>query len=200
MKGLASDVSNVLNRYKPIISINNRDVLAVSRATVERFITDKSNVKLYIANNIDEQDEANLWNAFCLAAIGVKEGIEERIVEGITKIVRRDITNPILRTTDNSNLKLVDQYQTHKLFTAITEGLEKPESTNTRRQFVNIAGIIFDWRETVMTNLERMAAMDAKSLGYGVRVHTNLCAVVILANKEWAAQQKWGAETSVAHH
>ena len=56
-----------------------------------------------------------------------------------------------------------------------------------RRQFVKIAGICFEWRETVVTNIKRMAAMDAKSLGYGVRVHSNLRAVAILANTEWAA-------------
>ena len=45
-----------------------------------------------------------------------------------------------------------------------------------------------------------MAAMDAKSMGYGVRIHSDLHAVVILVNTEWAAQQKRGAEISVAHH
>ena len=32
-----------------------------------------------------------------------------------------------------------------------------------------------------------------------MRVHSDLLAVVILANTEWAAQQTWGAEISVAH-
>ena len=107
--------------------------------------------------------------------------------------------NPILRNTDNSYFKLVDQYHIHQLFTEITEGEERPESSNFRRQFVNITGTIFDWREAAVTNVERMAAMSEKLLGYGVRVHSNLCAVVILANTEWAAQQTWGAEISVAH-
>ena len=68
-----------------------------------------------------------------------------------------------------------------------------------RRQFVNIAGKIFDWRETVVTNVKQIAAMAAKSLGYGLRVNSNLRAVVILANTGWAAQQTWGAEISFAH-
>ena len=50
-----------------------------------------------------------------------------------------------------------------------------------------------------MTNVEWMAAMTAKFLGYGVHIHRDLHAVVILANMEWAAQQTWGAEISVAH-
>ena len=56
--------------------------------------------------------------------------------------------------------------------------------SNIRRQFVNIAGTIFDWRETVVTNVEQMAAMAEKYLGYDVRVHRDLRAVVILANTE----------------
>ena len=35
-----------------------------------------------------------------------------------------------------------------------------------------------------MTNVKQMAAMAAKFLGYGMRVHSNIRAVVILANTE----------------
>ena len=78
----------------------------------------------------------------------------------------------------------MDQYQIHQLFTAITEGAERPESSNIRRKFVNIAGTIFDWREAVVTNVERMAAMSENFLGYSVRMNIDLSAVVILANTE----------------
>ena len=93
----------------------------------------------------------------------------------------------------------MDQYQINKIFTAIKEGVEQPELSNIRRKFVNIAGKIFNWRETVVTNVKQMAAMAAKLLGYSVQVHSYLRAVVILSNTEWAAQQTWGAEISVAH-
>ena len=98
-----------------------------------------------------------------------------------------------------SNFKSVNEYQVHQIFTAITEGSERPEAMNIRRQFVNIAGTIFDWRETVVTNAERMAVLAAKSQVYGLRGHSNLRAVVILSNTEWSAQQTWGTEISVAH-
>ena len=102
--------------------------------------------------------------------------------------------------TDNSDLKSVDKYQMHQLFIDITEGAERRDFTNIQKQFVNIAGSIFDWRETVMTTVEQMSAMAIKYLGYGVRVRSDLRAVIILANIEWADQQTWGAEISVAHH
>ena len=126
MKGLLSDVINALNKYKSIIHINKRDVLAASRAAAKRASTDNSTVKPDIANNSDAQDKANCQNVFRLAEIGVKEGIAERI----TKIFGRDITNPIIWTTDNSDFKSVDQFHIDKLFTVITEGAKIPESSN----------------------------------------------------------------------
>ena len=195
MKVLVSAVINVLNAYKSTVHVKKRDVLAASRSAAEQASTEDSTVKPEINKNIDAQDEADLQNVFRLAAIGAKEGI----AEGITKIVGRDITNPILQTTDNSDFNSVDQYQIHQLFTEITEGAERPESSNIRRQFVNIAGTIFDWREVIVTNVEQMAAMSEIYIGCGVRVHSDLRAVIILANTECAAQQTWGAEISVAH-
>ena len=100
---------------------------------------------------------------------------------------------------DNINFKSMDQYHIHQLFTSITEGADRPEATNIQRQFVNIMGTISDWRETVVTNVQQMVALAEKSQGYGVQVHSNLRAVVILANLEWAPQQTLGAEISVAH-
>ena len=110
------------------------------RADAERSSTKYSTIEPEINTNRDAQDKADHQNVFRLAAIRVKEGI----TEVITKIVGRDITNPILWTTDNSDLKSVDQYQIHQLFTAITEGAERPETSNIRQQFVNIAGTTFD--------------------------------------------------------
>ena len=138
MKGLASGNSNMLNNYKPTINIKNRDVFAASKAAANLISTNNSTIEPETTTNSDDQDEANRQNVLRLAVIGVKEGI----AEGITKIVGKDITNPILWTTDGSNFKYIDEYQIHQLFTAITEGAERPEATNIRRNFVNIAGKI----------------------------------------------------------
>ena len=123
--------------------------------------TDASTVNPEITTKSDAQDEADRKNVFCLAAIGVKEGI----AEGITKIVGKDITNLILQTTENSDFKYVDKYQIHQLLTAITERVKISEATNIRRQFVNIAGTILDWRETVVTNVECMIALAENHRG-----------------------------------
>ena len=74
------------------------------RAATKRTSTDDSTVKPEIDNNSNAQDVADWQNVFRLTEIGVKEDI----AEVITKIVSRDITNPILRTTDNSDFKSLD--------------------------------------------------------------------------------------------
>ena len=196
MKGLLSTATNTLTEYKATISIKRKDVLKDSKDAAARLSSSSgTTVQPEIAINSDAQEEADRQNTYRLAAIGVKEGV----AAGITKIVGKDITNPILRTSDGISFKSVDQYQLHQLITAITEGAERPEATTIRQQFVNIAGTVFDWRDTVAINVEKFATNAAKTQAYGIRVHDDLKAVVILANVEWAARQSWGTEIGVAH-
>ena len=117
MKVLASDVDITLDKYKSTVHIRKRDVLIALRAAAERASTNDITVEPDIDNNSNAQDENDWHNVFRHAAIGVKDGI----AEGIIKIIKTKIRNPILWMMDNINFKLVDQYQIHQLFTAITE-------------------------------------------------------------------------------
>ena len=92
MKVLENNVGNALNNYKSTVHIKKRDVLAASRAAAERASTNNSTVEPEIDNNSNAQDEANRQKVIRLAEIGFKEGT----TEGITKIIRREITNSIL--------------------------------------------------------------------------------------------------------
>ena len=184
MKGLLSTATNTLTEYKATISIKCKDVLKDSKDAAARLSSSSgTTVQPEIATNSDAQEEADRQNIYQLAAIGVKEGV----AAGITKIVEKDITNPILRTTDGISFKSVDEYQLHQLVTAITEGSERPKATTSRQQFVNIAGMVFNLRDTVAINVKKFATNAAKMQAYGIRDHDDLKAVVILANVEWAA-------------
>jgi hypothetical protein len=180
--------------YKAHISIKHKDVLKDSKDAADR-LSNSTTVLPEIATNSNVQEEADRINTYRLAAIGVKEGV----AAGITKITGKDITNPILRMVDGISFKSVDDYQLHQLITAITEGMERLEATTIRHQFVNIAGMVFDWRDTVAINVEKIATNAAKIQVYGIRVHDDLKAVVILANVEWAICQSRGMEISIAH-
>ena len=109
-------------------------MIAASRAAANRVSTNDSTVYPEITNSTDAQDEADRQNIFRLAAIGVKEGI----TEGITKVFRKYITNPILQTMEDRDFKSVDQYQIHKDFTAITEGVEAGVGVQENRRRLQI--------------------------------------------------------------
>ena len=78
--------------------------------------------------------------------------MKEAVAEGITALVGEAITNPVLQTVDGSDFRGVDEYNIHHLYTSIMEGAAIPEATNIRRQYVEIAGTMFDFRETFAVN------------------------------------------------
>ena len=92
MKGLVSNISNMINVYRSTINIKKRDVLAASRVAADLVITEDRTVNLEITNSSNSQDEADRHNVFCLTAIGVKEVITEGIFRfsspaGLKKVV-----------------------------------------------------------------------------------------------------------------
>ena len=130
MKGLLSTVKKTLTEYKATISIKHKDVLKDSKDAADGLsIGSGTPVQPEITTHSEAQEEADRQNTYQVAAIGVKEGV----AAGITKIIRKDITNPILRTSDGISLKSVDKYQLHQLVTPITDGAERPEATTIRQ-------------------------------------------------------------------
>ena len=71
-------------------------------------------------------------------------GVKEAVTEGITTLIGKAITNPVLRTADGSNFRGFDKYQLHQLYTAIMERADRPEATNIRRQYVDLVGTMLD--------------------------------------------------------
>ena len=85
------------------------------------------------------------------------------------------------------------------MYTTIMEGADRPEATNIRRQYVNLAGTMFDFLKTFVVNCERLAAVAMKSQGFGIVVPDNLMANILMAKAEWAAGQSWGNKIRVAY-
>ena len=121
---------------------------------------------------------------YCLTAISVKEAL----VAGITKLVGADVTNPIIRTADGTDFKTVNEYSIASFVKAIINGADRLEATNICRQYVSLAATQFDFRERLSTNVERFVIIAAKSTSYGVKVHDDTKAAMIMANVKRAAQ------------
>ena len=79
------------------------------------------------------------------------------------------------------------------------EGAARPEATNIRRQYADLAGTIFDFRETFAVNCERLAAAAMKSQVFGIVVYDDLTANILMAKSEWEAGQLWGNKIRVAY-
>ena len=194
MKGLKDKTPNVLTEMKAGVEVTKAAVLKAPRDKEAAASTSSITVAPEIGKD-DARKEADQQNTFRLAVIGVKEAV----AEGITALVGEAITNPVLRTADGSDFCGVDEYQLHQLYTDIMEGADRPEATNIRRQYVDLAGTMSNFRETFAVNYERLAAAAMKSQGFGIVVHDELTANILVANAEWEAGQSWGNEIRVAY-
>ena len=137
MKGLISTAKNTLSEFNATISIKRKDVLKDSKDATDCLSNSSgTTVQPEIATNSDAQEVADRQNIYRLAVIGVKEGV----AAGITKIIGKDITILILRTTHGISFKSVDEYQLHQLVTAITEGAERPEAKTSGNSLPTLQG------------------------------------------------------------
>ena len=183
MKGLTSTVANILISYKASISIKKRDVLQYLKDAAAAASTEDNPVKPEIIDGEEAQLEADRQNAYHLATIRTKEGF----AAGISKLIVTAITNPILRTTDGSDFKTAEDYQIYELIKSITDGAGRPKETTIRRLYISIAGTHFDFHKRTNVNVERFDTEAKKSEKFGVEVHNDLKATIILRNIEWTA-------------
>ena len=100
MVGLGSETPNTLTKYKSNVATKKSDVKRQSISKAQAASSTISIIAPEITKNADTQAKADIQNTAWLAAIGVKEAI----AAAITSIVRAQINNPILRTTDGSEL------------------------------------------------------------------------------------------------
>ena len=124
MVGLGSETPNTLTKLKSNVAIKKSNVKKQSIAEAAAEISTTNIVAPEITTNTYNQDEEDWQNTARIAAIGVKEAIAAEI----TVIAGAQITNPILRTTDGSDFRTVDEYVLHQLLSAVTGGAEQPYS------------------------------------------------------------------------
>ena len=138
--GLGSETPNTLTNFKSNVAIKKSNVKRQSIAEAQAESSTMSIVAPKITTNADTQDEADRQNTTRIAAIGVKEAI----AAAITLIAGAQITNPILRTTDGSDFQTVDEYELHKLLSAVRGGAERPSATVIIQMVVDVMATTFD--------------------------------------------------------
>ena len=102
-----------------------------------------------------------------------------------------EITNPILRTTDGSDFRTVDEYNLHQLLSAVKGAAEGQSATAIRHMMVDFINTSLEWRESAATNLKQLSTTIVKAATYGMRFHNDTKGHVITTNVAHAAQQLW---------
>ena len=195
MVGLGSATLNTLAGYQSNVAIKKSDVKKQSIAEAEAASSKDNIVAPEITTNAGAQNKAYRQNTARFAAIGVKEAI----AAALTSIIRAQITNPILRTTDGSCFQTVDEYDLHQLLSAIKRGADWLSATAIRKMMVDVMVTSFDSRKSAATNLEQLSTAIAKAATYGVRFHNDMKGLVITANVSHATQQPWSSKLAAEH-
>ena len=125
MVGLGSKTLNVLTKFKSNVATKKSNDKKQYIAEVAAASSVTNIVAPKITTNANAQDEVDRHNTARIKAIGIKEGI----VAEIMLVVRAQITNPILCTTDGSDFRTVNDYVLHQLLSAVMGGAEQPYST-----------------------------------------------------------------------
>ena len=118
MVGLGSKTPNMLINYKSNVTTNKSDVKRQSISEVQAASSKINIVAPDITTNANAQDEADRQNIARIASIEVKEAI----LAAITSIVGAQITNRILRTTDGSDFRTVDEYELRQMLSSVKGG------------------------------------------------------------------------------
>jgi hypothetical protein len=112
MVKLLNDGDNILTGIRSTNAITAGSVLKSAKQRAEDLssMTGKTVLPTFTTQT-EAQEEADRLNVINQSVIGAKEGI----VEAVSKLVGRDITDAILRTADGSDFKSIEDYTLYKV-------------------------------------------------------------------------------------
>ena len=114
--------------------------------------------------------------------IGVKEGA----AVGITAIIDSD-------TTDDSNVKGVDEYTLAELVAAAITGANRPATRDVLDQLQEALGMIFYFStKKIVNNVQQLRAKASHLVTYGITMDNMQVTNLILANIDEATKHEYG--------
>jgi enhancing lycopene biosynthesis protein 2 len=142
MEKLLEDGSNLLTNVKSTDAIMVSSVLRAAKNKADAALKAASTtIAPTITSQSEAQDEADCLNMINQSVIGKKEGV----VEAVTKLVGRDITNAVLQTADGSNHKSIDDYTLFAVMAAAINGADCLPTTNMLEQILEVIDHTFDF-------------------------------------------------------
>ena len=126
--------------------------------------------------------------------IGAKEGA----TEAITAKVGARVTDTVLRTSDGTDYKSVDEYELYQLTNAVMQAADRPRVREVRQQMVDALATKFNFQQSFADNVTVLRARIARLAAYGIAINEDVVATIILAEADEAAREPWGREIETA--
>jgi hypothetical protein len=108
------------------------------------------------------------------------------------KLVGSDITDAVLRTSDGSDHKSIDDYMLFAVITAAIDGANQPSTTNVLEQLLEVINHTFDFQKKVSVNMELMQSNEARMATYGIAISIPQLTLMIIANIKNATKAEHG--------
>jgi hypothetical protein len=182
---LLEDGTNLLTNVKLTNTITMNSVLKAAKARADAASKASSTmITPTITSRSKAQEEADRLNVINQSVIGAKEGV----VEAVTKLVGSDITDAVLRTTDGSDHKSIDNYTLFAVMVAAIDGADQPSTTNVLEQLLEVINHTFDFQKKVSVNMELMQSNAARMATYGIAISIPQLTLRRIANIENATK------------
>ena len=165
-------------------------VFSASGAAVQATSTATVTVLPSITTHADAQDLADCNNQTNQAIIGSKEGATKAIVLQVGS----DITHAVVRSTHNTNLKSIDDYEPHMLVNAAIQGANRLDTADILGLLTTILAFKFDFQCKVSSNMEILQAKIARIHSYGITIDDTQLAITLLTDIKLAANKDYGCE------
>jgi hypothetical protein len=128
--------------------------------------------------------------------IGTKEGV----VKAITKLVRSDVTDAILRTANGSNHKSINVFTLFEVTKSAIDGADQPSTNNVLEQLLGVINHSFDLRKKISINMELMQLNTAQMTTYGIVIGIPQFTLTLLANIRTATKSDYVGKFCSAMH
>ena len=182
----STDVANIAS----VVRESTAEAAALQAASATPNIT----IPPAIQTRADAMDAADRQNQLTQAVIGAKEGA----TEAITAKVGTRVTDAVLRTADGTDYKSVDEYELYELVNAVMQNADRPRIRDVHKLLLAAISFNFNFQHRVSDNVAVLRARISRLGSYGITVHDDMLATIILAQVDKAANESWGREIETA--
>ena len=99
-----------------------------------------------------------------------------------------------MQYSDGPDFKSIDDWQLEDVLAAVIQGADCPNTADVLNQLLAIIQFVFDFCKKVNANMELLWSKVGRLTSYGITIDDTQLALILLANIDTAASNKWGCK------